>query len=93
MSYYTTLHSCTSELIFYSLTYHDCIAGGGHQGHERTYVAIRAKYYWPDTEKYSKTCVTCHQSKDSKHRHPILLRPFPVETFLEDGIWTSWNNQ
>ncbi|CAC5389537.1 unnamed protein product [Mytilus coruscus] len=26
--------------------YHDCILGGGHQGFERTYAAIRNKYFW-----------------------------------------------
>ena len=28
-------------------SYHDSLAGGGHQGHERTFAAIRLKYYWP----------------------------------------------
>ena len=26
-------------------SYHDSLAGGGHQGHERTFAAIRLKYY------------------------------------------------
>ncbi|VDI03590.1 Hypothetical predicted protein [Mytilus galloprovincialis] len=47
--------------------YHDCILGGGHQGFERTYAAIRNKYFWPsmysDINQYVKTCEVCQQSK------------------------------
>ncbi|XP_053389855.1 protein NYNRIN-like [Mercenaria mercenaria] len=28
-------------------SYHDSLAGGMHQGFERTYAALRQKYYWP----------------------------------------------
>ena len=31
--------------------YHNCLAGGGHQGFERTYVAIRNKYYWLEEDE------------------------------------------
>ena len=40
-------------------SYHDCIAGGGHQGFERAYAALRNKYYWPsmyeNIRQYVKT--------------------------------------
>ena len=42
--------------------YHDSITGC-HQGQERTYDAIRQKYYWPsmysDITTYVKTCELC----------------------------------
>ena len=44
-------------------SYHDCIAGGGHQGFERTYASLRNKYYWPsmyeNIRQYVKTCEVC----------------------------------
>ena len=60
-------------------SYHDCIAGGGHQGFERTYAALRNKYYWPsmyaDINTYVKTCETCQQSKRAFNSRPPPLQP------------------
>ena len=37
-------------------SFDDSVAGGGHQGFERTYAALRLKYFWPtmweDTRRY-----------------------------------------
>ncbi|KAK3100349.1 hypothetical protein FSP39_018534 [Pinctada imbricata] len=63
--------------------YHDCIAGGGHQGFDRTLASIKAKYYWPrmytDIEEYIRTCETCQQSKRPIHNRPAPLTPIPTE--------------
>lgn len=70
--------------------YHDCIAGGGHQGTERTVEALRTKYFWPnmwtDVHNYIKTCETCQQSKDSKHQKPVPLHPLPIE-----DVFARWH--
>ena len=43
--------------------YHDLLVGGGHQGIDRTYYAIKSKYYWSgmyaDVDKYVKHCKEC----------------------------------
>jgi hypothetical protein len=63
--------------------YHDCMAGGGHFGVNRTFGAIRQKYYWPkmyqEIETYVKTCETCQRTKIARNRHPPPLTPLPVE--------------
>ena len=64
-------------------SYHDCIAGGGHQGFERTYAALRNKYYWPsmyeNIQQYVKTCEVCQQSKRAFNAKPPPLHPQPVD--------------
>ena len=44
-------------------SYHDSLAGGGHQGHERTFAAIRLKYSWQKMYdkigKYVQSCLLC----------------------------------
>ena len=63
--------------------YHDCIAGGGHQGFDRTLASIRSKYYWPrmytDIEEYIRTCETCQKSKRPIHNKRVPLTPIPTE--------------
>ena len=64
-------------------SYHDSIAGGGHQGYERTYEALRRKYYWPrmysDVMQYTTSCVNCQRAKRDTHARPAPLQPLPVE--------------
>ena len=52
-------------------SYHDSLAGGGHQGHERTFAAIRLKYYWPkmydQIRQYIQSCELCQQVKRPVH--------------------------
>ena len=70
--------------------YHDCLAGGGHQGFERTYAAIRNKYFWPhmyeDVRKYVKTCEICQQSKRAFGAKPPPLQPQAV-----DDVFSRWH--
>ena len=62
--------------------YHDSLAGGGHQGFERTYHSIRMKYYWPRMYKeiyqYVQSCEACQQAKRYIHAHPASLHPLPI---------------
>ena len=70
-------------------SYHDCIAGGGHQGFERTYASLRNKYYWPsmyeNIRQYVKTCEVCQQSKRAFNAKPPPLQPQPV-----DDVFGRW---
>ena len=63
-------------------SYHDSLAGGGHQGHERTFAAIRLKYYWPkmydEIGKYVQSFLLCQQVKRPVHAKPPPLQPLPV---------------
>ncbi len=62
-------------------SYHDSLAGGGHQGAERTIAKVREKYYWrhmnAHIEEYVKSCVSCQQSKRHYHARPAPLTPLP----------------
>ena len=61
-------------------SYHD---GGSHPGFERSYHAIRLKYYWPgmqsDIYKHIQSCMACQQAKRHFHAHPAPLHPLPLE--------------
>ena len=63
--------------------YHDCQAGGGHFGVNRTFGAIRLKYWWPKMyqmiQDYVQNCDVCQRIKVDRHRHPAPLNPLPVE--------------
>jgi len=67
-------------------SYHDCVAGGGHQGFERTYAALRNKYFWPsmysDIKLYIQSCEVCQRSKRDFHARPPPLHPQPVEDVM-----------
>ena len=69
--------------------YHDSLIGGGHQGFDRTYEAIKNKYYWPrmyeDIREYQKSCLKCQ--KASNHmKKPPPLHPLPVS-----GLFQRWH--
>ncbi|MES9881967.1 MAG: reverse transcriptase domain-containing protein [Sedimenticola sp.] len=61
--------------------YHDALTAC-HYGVERTYEAIRMKYFWPsmyrDIQMYVKTCEPCQQSKRYVHFRKAKLQPLPV---------------
>ena len=68
-------------------SFHDSIAGGGHQGFERTYAALRLKYFWPtmweDTRRYVQSCEACQQSKRDVNAKPPPLNPMPVADLFQ----------
>ena len=61
--------------------YHDSLIGGGHQGFQRTYDAVRAKYYWPgmyrDTRDYQMSCLRCQRAKQPRQKR-VPLHSLPV---------------
>ncbi len=67
--------------------YHDSVAGGSHQGFDRTYNAMKAFYYWPNMYKdvydYIKGCATCQTSKRAYHSLPPPLHPLPIAEVFE----------
>ncbi|CAG2251384.1 unnamed protein product [Mytilus edulis] len=69
--------------------FHDNIVGC-HQGEERTYEAVRQRYYWPnmytDIKTYIKTCEICQRSKRNTHSHPLPLKPMPIEE-----VFSRWH--
>ena len=62
-------------------SYHDALMGG-HFGIERTYEAIRIKFFWPsmykDIKIYCQSCEACQQAKRHVHHKKALLQPLPV---------------
>ena len=63
-------------------SYHDSLLGGGHQGFDRTYAAIRLKYFWPKMYAtvldYVKSCDPCQRAKRHFHSHPAPLQNMPI---------------
>ena len=61
------------------LAYHD---GNAHLGFDKTYAAIRSKYYWPkmytDIDIHVRTCNTCQKSKRNYNNNKAPLTPLPV---------------
>ena len=59
--------------------YHDCNA---HLGFDKTYAAIRSKYYLPkmyvDIDLHVRTCDTCQKSKRNYGNNKASLKPLPV---------------
>ncbi len=62
-------------------SYHDSLAGGGHQGTNRVYQAMRQKYFWKtmmrDINCYVGSCLICQQAKRSYGARPAPLHPLP----------------
>ena len=62
--------------------YHDSLVGGGHQGFDRTYYAIKSKYYWngmyADVDKYVRQCRECQQAKRNYQGKLAPPHPLPV---------------
>lgn len=64
-------------------SYRDSLAGGAHQGFERTYRGIQLKSYWPgmyqDVADYIISCNECQFAKRPTHHAPAPLTPMPIE--------------
>ena len=71
-------------------SYHDSLAGGGHQGVDRTYQALKLKYFWPtmhgDVKRYVESCISCQRSKRSYLNTTAPLKPLPVV-----DIYSRWH--
>ena len=67
--------------------YHDHIAGGGHMDSDKTFIALRWKFYWPrmhqEIEDYVKGCHACQSGKYNRNNHPAPLNPIPVDAKLD----------
>ena len=67
--------------------YHESLVGGGHQGFDRTYYAIKSKYYWSgmyaDVDKYVKQCKECQHAKRNHHGQPAPLHPLPIAAVFQ----------
>ena len=67
--------------------YHDSLVGGGHQGFDRTYYAIKSKYYWngmyADVDKYVRQCKECQYAKRNFHGQPAPLHPLAVAAVFQ----------
>ena len=61
------------------LAYHD---GNAHLGFDRTYSAIRSRYFWPrmysDIDTHVRTCNTCQKSKRNYGNDKAPLSPLPI---------------
>jgi len=66
------------EILF---EFHDSVTAG-HFGQEKTYQAIKRRYYWKnmkeDIAKYVKECDSCQKSKSTNLKPPGLLQPIPI---------------
>ena len=68
-------------------SFHESVAGCGHQGYEHTYAALWLKYFWltmwEDTHWYVQSCKACQQSKRDVHTNPPPLNPMPVADLFQ----------
>ena len=67
-------------------SYHDSIAGGGHLGIQKTFEAIRQKFYWPhmyqDVQDYVLSCDVCQRVKVDRRQPRVPMTNMPItDTF------------
>ena len=64
--------------------FHDSL---GHFAFDRTYNALKAKYYWPnmyrDVYEYTHSCDMCQRAKPHYHSKPAPLHPLPIESTFD----------
>ena len=62
-------------------SYHDALSAG-HYGIERTYEAVRMKYFWPsmykDIQINCQSCEPCQRTKRYIHQRRAELQPLPI---------------
>ena len=62
--------------------FHESLVGGTHQAFDRTFQAIRQRFYWrrmySDIYEYQKTCQKCQKASIHHPKRPPL-KPLPVE--------------
>ena len=71
-------------------SFHDSHAGGGHLGIQKTFAAIRERYFFPGMyqiiSNYVTTCDLCQRMKTDRKRQPPPLTPMPVE-----DVFSRWH--
>lgn len=69
------------------VSYHDSVAGGCHLGIQRSFAALRYKYYWPkcfqDIENHVRECDVCQRIKVDRHPHQAPLSNMPVNKVFD----------
>ena len=69
--------------------YHDSIISGGHQAFDRTFQAIRQKYFWKnyyrDIYEYQKSCMQCQRASNRKPAK-APLKPLSIV-----GLFDRWS--
>ena len=72
------------------LSFHDSHAGGGHLGVQKTFAAIRERYYFPGMYQiihdYVTTCDLCQRMKVKRKRQPPPLTPMPIA-----DVFSRWH--
>ena len=67
--------------------YHD---DNGHMGIDKTFEALRLKYYWPnmykELYKYVNNCVTCQTQNLKKIQPPLQETDIPSYPFVQIGL-------
>jgi hypothetical protein len=62
---------------------------GGHFNHDKTYLSLRARYFWPrmytDCKLYCKTCHICQQIKSATHPEKAEMHPW--NPTVVGGVW------
>ena len=73
------------------LSFHDSLLGS-HFATERTYQAIRLRYFWigmySDIAEYVKTCIACQKAKRVIHPQRPELTPLPI---APNGLFSRWH--
>ena len=72
-------------------SFHDSHAGGGHLGVQKTFAAIRERYFFPGMYQvihdYVTTCDLCQRMKVDRKKQPPPLTPMPIA----DDVFTRWH--
>ena len=66
--------------------FHESLSAGAHQAFDRTYQAIRQRFYWrgmySDIYEYQKSCINCQRASNQKPPKPPL-QPLPIVGLFE----------
>ena len=72
-------------------SFHDSHAGGGHLGVQKTFAAIRERYFFPGMYQiihdYVTTCDLCQRMKVDRKKRPPPLTPMPIA----DDVFSRWH--
>ncbi|MEW8546122.1 MAG: reverse transcriptase domain-containing protein [Candidatus Thiodiazotropha sp.] len=78
---------CREDLL---KSFHDSHAGGGHLGVQKTFAAIRERYYFPGMYQiisdYVTTCDLCQRMKVDRRKHQPPLTSMPIA-----DVFSRWH--